>query len=110
MERCLENGGRAVASAEALLALDGHRARDMLVRVIHHYLRDEPRAARALLDDCGIGSARLVKRFHAATAISRWLSAVACANRTIAKPFSSSFVARRAHRSNIAGLSNGSRS
>jgi glycosyltransferase involved in cell wall biosynthesis len=51
MERCLRNEGRAVASAEALLAFEGHRARDILVRAIHHYLRDEAREARLLLDE-----------------------------------------------------------
>jgi GT2 family glycosyltransferase len=49
MERCLENGGRTVASAEALRAFEGHQARDTLVRAIHHYLRDEAREARLLL-------------------------------------------------------------
>jgi hypothetical protein len=51
MERCVRNEARAVVSAEALLAFEGHRARDTLVRAIHHYLRGETRAARLLLDE-----------------------------------------------------------
>lgn len=46
----LENGGNALAREDALVAYEGHRAEDHLMRTINHYILDERSQARDQLD------------------------------------------------------------
>ena len=49
MDGCLEDGGRAVATPDALAAYEAHRVEERLMRVINHYILGRCDEARAIL-------------------------------------------------------------
>jgi glycosyltransferase involved in cell wall biosynthesis len=51
IDSLLKNGGRSLATAEALAEFEGHRAEDRLMLAVNHYIRAERQQSRAVLDN-----------------------------------------------------------
>jgi glycosyltransferase involved in cell wall biosynthesis len=59
MDACLDEGGRASATPEALVAYEAHRAEDRLMRSVNHYILGELSQARSVLAE--VRCAQLVR-------------------------------------------------
>ena len=51
LDSCLQNGGRAVATAQALTAHEAHRAEDRLMRAINYYIQGDLSRSAAVLGE-----------------------------------------------------------
>lgn len=55
MDLYLENGGRTIATPDALAAYEAHRSEDKLMRAINHYIRDQRNESQVILSQIRLG-------------------------------------------------------
>lgn len=56
MDIYIQDGGKSIATPEAILAYNAHRAEDKLMRTINHYILNQNKAAQNILDQIQLGN------------------------------------------------------